>query len=106
MRGEKEKLNYYLSCLLRELDGDAIVEGNSFLLQQRQPDLMFFVEKEGAEAKEGAEPLKTHADFIIINSETKRFLIEEKVITVNLLDALNDTSHPFGEELGKILARI
>jgi hypothetical protein len=25
---------------------------------------------------------------------------------VNLLDALNDTSHPFGEELGKILARI
>ena len=105
MRGEKEKLNYYLSCLLRELDGDAIVEGNSFL-RLRQPDLMFFVEKEGAEAKEGAEPLKTHADFIIINSETKTFLIEGKIITVNLLDALDDTSHPFGGELKKILTRI
>jgi len=105
VRGEKEKLNYYLSCLLRELGGDAIVEGNSFL-RLRQPDLMFFVEKEGAEAKEGAEPLKTHADFIIINSETKTFLIEGKIITVNLLDALDDTSHPFGGELKKILTRI
>ena len=106
MRGEKEKLNYYLSCLLRELGGDAIVEGNSFLLQQRQPDLMFFVEKEGAEAKEGAEPLKARADFIVINTDTKTFLIEGKVITVNLLDALDDTSHPFGGELKKILTRI
>jgi hypothetical protein len=105
VRGEKEKLNYYLSCLLRELDGDAIVEGNSFL-HLRQPDLMFFVEKEGAEAKEGAEPLKARADFIIINTETKTFLIEGKVITVNLLDALKDKSHPFREELGKILVRI
>ena len=106
MRGEKEKLNYYLSCILGELDGDAIVEGNSFLLQQRQPDLMFFVEKESAEAKEGAEPLKTHADFIIINLETKTFLIEGKIITVNLSDVLKDISHPFKIELEKILARV
>ena len=106
VRGEKEKLNYYLSCLLRELDGDAIVEGNSFLLQQRQPDLMFFVEKEGAEAKEGAESLKARADFIIINTETKTFLIEGKVITMNLSDVLKYISHPFKTELEKILARI
>jgi molybdopterin-guanine dinucleotide biosynthesis protein len=105
VRGEKEKLNYYLSCVLGELDGDAIVEGNSFL-QLRQPDLMFFVEKEGAEAKEGAEPLKVRADFIVINIETKTFLIEGKVITANLPDVLKDISHPFRTELKKILARI
>jgi molybdopterin-guanine dinucleotide biosynthesis protein len=105
VRGEKKKLNYYLSCLLRELDGDAIVEGNSFL-RLRQPDLMFFVEKEGAEAKEGAEPLKACADFIVINTETKAFLIEKKIITVNLLAVLNDASHLFRTELEKILARI
>jgi molybdopterin-guanine dinucleotide biosynthesis protein len=104
VRGEKEKLNYYLSCVLSELDGDAIVEGNSFL-RERQPDLMFFVEKESAEAKKGAEPLKTRADFIVINTETKTFLIEGKVITANLIDVLKDKSHPFREELEKILAR-
>ena len=106
MRGEKEKLNYYLSCVLGELDGDAIVEGNSFLLQQRQPDLMFFVEKEDTEAKEGAEPLKTLADFIVINTETTKYLIEGKVFTVNLSDVLQDISHLFRTELEKILARI
>jgi molybdopterin-guanine dinucleotide biosynthesis protein len=105
VRGEKEKLNYYLSCLLHELNGDAIVEGNSFL-QLRQPDLMLFVEKEGAEAKEGAEPLKTSADFIVINTETTKFLSEGKVFTVNLSDVLKDISHPFKTELEKILTRI
>ncbi len=105
VRGEKEKLNYYLSCVLDEIDGDAIVEGNSFL-HLRQPDLMFFVEKESAEAKGGAEPLKTRADFIVINTETKTFLIEGKVFTVNLLAVLNDVSHLFRTELEKILARI
>jgi molybdopterin-guanine dinucleotide biosynthesis protein len=105
VRGEKEKLSYYLSCLLRELDGDAIVEGNSFL-QLRQPDLIFFVEKEGAEAKEGAEPLKARADFIVINTETKTFLSKEKIITVNLLDALTNTSHLFRTELEKIFTRV
>jgi molybdopterin-guanine dinucleotide biosynthesis protein len=104
VRGEKEKLNYYLSCVLGELNGDVIVEGNSFL-RERQPDLMFFVEKESAEAKEGAEPLKTRADFIVINTETKTFLIEGKVITANLSGVLKDISHPFRTELKKILAR-
>ena len=105
VRGEKGKISHYLNEVMVSLKGDVIVEGNSFL-RERQPDLMFFVEKEGAEAKEGAEPLKARADFIVINTETKTFLIEGKVITVNLLDALKDKSHPFREELGKILVRI
>jgi len=105
VRGEKEKLNYYLSCVLDEIDGDVIVEGNSFL-KFKKPDLMFFVEKDGAEAKEGAEPMKAYADFIVINTETKTFLIEGKIITVNLSDVLKDISHPFKTELEKILARI
>jgi hypothetical protein len=67
---------------------------------------MFFVEKEDTEAKEGAEPLKTLADFIVINTETKTFLIEGKIITVNLSDVLKDISHPFKTELEKILARV
>jgi hypothetical protein len=64
------------------------------------------VEKEGAEAKEGAEPLKARADFIVINTDTKTFLTEGKIITVNLSDVLKDISHPFKIELEKILARV
>ena len=105
VRGEKGKISHYLNEVMRSVKGDVIVEGNSFL-QLRQPDLMFFVEKESAEAKEGAEPLKVRADFIIINTETKTFLVEGKVITANLSDVLKDISHPFRTELKKILTRI
>jgi|GEM_PF-1392968 len=102
VRGDKTELNSLLEYVLRVVEGSIIVEGNSFI-NYKEPDLIFYVQKENEVLKESAIQVKDKAHYIIINYFSSLYLHDGNVFNVNLQEVLLNINHPFRVDLSNVL---
>ncbi len=105
IRGRRENVPFLTDSLLSKLHHNIIVEGNIFF-NFRIPDIVFFVERENEEIKEGSLLLKSNADYIVKNTlKISRYSFDGKIFAVNLKEALKNKL-PISDDIHKILDSI